>query len=92
LDEAVRLARRKSQTSQEFQRLVVVNCIEGRKEDEGYRFLADVGVSVQGQDSNAAWRAIHHVARELGCSATVVFHWRSKQEAAFPGVTGCFMI
>ena len=52
-------------------RLVVVNSIVGKKEDEGYRFLPDVGLSVQGQDANAAWKAALHVAKNLGCEIDV---------------------
>jgi hypothetical protein len=33
--------------------LVPVNMVKQRKEDEGYRHLADIDVSVQGHDANA---------------------------------------
>lgn len=51
----------------------------------------DVGLSVQGQDANGAWRAALHVAQQLRCPLKVTFIWRdNKDGAAFPGVTGQF--
>jgi hypothetical protein len=44
--------------------------VKGKKEDEGYRYLADVNLSVQGQDANAAW------AKQLNCPFEVIFAWR----------------
>jgi hypothetical protein len=65
---------------------------EGEKTSEGFRFLSDVGLSVQGQDANGAWKGACHVAQQLGCALKVTFIWRDKDEAAFPGVKGEFVI
>ncbi len=72
----------------EVRQLIIVNSITGRKEDEGYRYLSDVGLSVQGQDANAAWRAALHIAKNIGCDLSVVFTWPENPELAYPGVTG----
>ena len=64
----------------------------GRKTNDGYRFLSDIGVSAQGQDANGAWRAACHVAQQLGCELKAIFIWREKEGAAFPGVRGEFHI
>jgi hypothetical protein len=60
----------------------------GRKEDEGYRFMPEIGLSIQGQDANSAWRGARHIARQLGIPVETEFLWRHKEGAAFPGVTG----
>lgn len=70
--------------------LIIVNCLVGKKEDEGYRYIPKAGISVQGQDAIAAWKAAHHIATQLGCAFDVVFAWRHKEDAAHPGVTGRF--
>ena len=76
----------------DLKKLVIVNFVEGEKSNEGYRFLSDVGLSVQGQDANGAWKAACHVAQQLGRELKAVFIWREKEGAAFPGVTGEFHI
>ncbi len=72
----------------EVRHLITVNSVVGRKEDEGYRYLPGVGLSVQGQDANAAWRAALHIAKHIGCDLCVVFTWPEKPDLAYPGVTG----
>ena len=88
---AVRLARKRIKSDDELKRLILINFVFGRKENDGYRYLDDVDLSVQGQDANNAWKAIFHIARNLACSFEVVFIWRNKPGAAHPGVTGRFV-
>ncbi|MEY9772119.1 hypothetical protein ABIA14_004460 [Sinorhizobium fredii] len=88
LNAAVREAKAKSKSPSEFKQLMVVNHVEGEKQDEGYRPLSGTGISVQGQDANGAWRAACHIAQQLGCDLSVKFAWREKDGAAYPGVTG----
>ena len=71
---------------------MAVNFVPGEKRDEGYRPLADLGISIQGQDANGAWRGICHIVQRLECALTVKFAWREKEGAAFPGETGHFVI
>lgn len=92
LNEAVRIAKRKTETLADLKKLVLVNFVEGEKTDEGYRFLQDIGISVQGQDANGAWRAVNHILRQLNLQALVHFVWREKEGAAYPGMTGRFML
>jgi hypothetical protein len=87
LNTAVRAAAADGRSIEELQRLILVNFTAGRKEDEGYRFLEGAGLSVQGQDANAAWRAVAHIAKRLGVSVNVVFVWRQNERAAHPGVS-----
>lgn len=59
--------------------------VKGRKEDEGYGYLPEIDISVQGQDANAACRAIVMAAQGLGIGLDVGFMWRPKESAAYPG-------
>jgi hypothetical protein len=88
LKQAIRLAKQRTKSIDDLKRLVIVNHVVGQKDDEGYEYLADAGLSVQGQDAKAAWRGTAHIARQLGISVEVVFLWRHKEKAAFPGETG----
>jgi len=89
---ALREAKSRGTETDELQRLVLGNCLVGRKEDEGYRFYKDLGLSIQGQDSNAAWRATYHVANKLGLSLKLIFAWQDNLKSAFPGATGMFVV
>jgi hypothetical protein len=92
LNAAVRLAKAKTKSNADLKKLMIVNFVEGQKSDEGYRFLSDIGLSVQGQDANGAWKGTCHVAQQLNCKLNATFIWRDKEGAAFPGVTGQFSI
>ncbi len=88
LNEAICLAKKNAKSDDQLKRLILVNYVKGKKEDEGYRYLADVDLSVQGQDANAAWKATYHIARQLQIKFEAIFTWRAKDGAAHPGVTG----
>lgn len=70
----------------EVHQICPVNIVPGRKEDEGYSYLEEVNISVQGQDANAACCSVVTAARRLGISVEIGFMWRPKEGAAHPGV------
>jgi hypothetical protein len=88
LFEIVRRAKPRLQNADDARRLIIVNFVPGKKDDEGYRFIPEVGLSVQGQDANAAWRGASHIAQQIGLRVEAEFVWRTKNGAEFPGVTG----
>jgi hypothetical protein len=92
LNAAIREAHAKAKSTVDLQKLVIVNFAEGEKSTEGYRFLSDIGISVQGQDANGAWKGASHVAQQLGFELKATFIWRGKEGAAFPGTTGQLQI
>lgn len=87
LFEMIRRTKSHLQVSNDPGSLIVANFVKGKKEDEGYKYLPEVGLSIQGQDANSAWRAVSHISRKLGLPVDVVFMWRHKREAAYPGET-----
>lgn len=91
LNEAIRVAKKHSKSAEELHRVILANFVVGKKEDDGYRYLNDVNLSVQGQDANSAWKAFFNIARLLQLPFEVVFAWRLKPEASHPGVTGRFL-
>lgn len=84
----IREAKQRTKSADELKQFVIVNFVNGKKDDDGYRFIPDIGISVQQQDANAAWRATCHIAQRLGVSLLVTFTWRQKEGAAFPGEIG----
>ena len=91
LYKAVHLANSMSKSPEELRRVIIINFVPYKKEDEGYRFLPETNLSVQGQDSNNAWKGIFHIAKQLGVPVDVEFVWRNKEDAEFPGATGRFI-
>jgi hypothetical protein len=90
--EAIRTARKRITSDQGLKEAIIVNFIIGKKIDDGYRYLDDVNLSVQGQDSNGAWKGAYHIARKLGIPLDVVFVWRDKDGVANAGAKGRFLL
>ena len=85
--ELVRRTRNRLTNGEEPNRLIVVNFVPGKKDDEGYKYVPELELSIQGQDANNAARGACHIARQLGLSLEIEFLWRAKKGAAHPGET-----
>jgi hypothetical protein len=55
--------------------------------DNGYRHIPEAGLSIQGQDSNYAWKATAQLIKASGMNVHLVFQWEEKDQAAHPGQT-----
>ncbi len=88
LDTAITYAATQIGDLNKLRRIVGINIESGQKTDEGYHFLEDVNLSVQGQDANGAWRSIIFIAQNLKASVEVSFIWRNKAGAEHPGKAG----
>ncbi len=65
-----------------------VNMVRGFKDDEGYRYLPEIGLSFQGASANDALRGLIAAAHSLGIELEVGFSWHPKEAAAYPGERG----
>ena len=82
----VRLAHAHTRNFEELTRLFpTINLVRGQKVDQGYRYLSDIGVSVQGQPANSACTSVVMTAQQLGIALDIGFMWRDKEDAAHPG-------
>ncbi|WP_342738606.1 hypothetical protein [Bradyrhizobium sp. B117] len=89
LFELVRMAGLKGVKGEKLKHMLLCNFVDGEADaSQGYRFIKEAGLSVQGQAANPAWKTIYHLVRTLGLSLDVVFIWDDKAKAAFPGKTG----
>ncbi len=84
----IRAAHAAGLTPEQILDVLTVNAQAGRKEDSGYKFIEEVGVSVQGQDANAAFRQAYKLAVAAGLKLEVAFVWSNVAKAANPGVKG----
>lgn len=78
----------KGHNAQAIYDMLFVNAEVGQKEENGYKFLSDVGLSVQGQDSNAAFRQAYQLAVLNGISFEIWFGWQDNDKAAYPNRQG----
>lgn len=85
LKRIVRLAKGHAKTIEDLYRLCPANMVDGRKVSEGYHYLSDIDVSVQGLPANAAALAIVTAALKLDIGLDIGFRWRDKEGAEHPG-------
>ena len=75
-----------------LRRMSKSNMIVGRAtspdEKKGYRYVAEINVSIQNVDAEHAWSNTLRLAETLKVQLEVDFEWMQKQEAAYPGQTG----
>ena len=57
-------------------------------EDDGYRYVPELGISVQGQSAEDAWKEVDRLAKKWGIPITVEFVWRQNPKAHRPGKAG----
>jgi hypothetical protein len=88
LIEVIKQAAAKLNDAHALKRLIIVNSTVGKKEDQGYRHIPGVGLSVQGQDAIGAWKAASHILKSMHIPGEVVFVWYDNQKAAHPNQTG----
>lgn len=60
----------------------------GCYEEEGFKYYADLGISVQGQSAADAWKEIDRIAKKWRIPVSVEFWWRQNPKAQHPGKTG----
>lgn len=64
------------------------NLRQGRYEENGYKYLPEADLSIQGVDANLACVHSFRLAKAMNISLKVTFEWREKEDAAHPGETG----
>jgi predicted CopG family antitoxin len=71
-----------------LQRVTTANVVQGKYEEDGFTYLSDQNISVQGLSAESAWEKALHLAKSLRVPVRVEFEWRNRREAAHPGVRG----
>ena len=71
----------------ELRSVTTANIVKGQKTDDGYKPIGQ-SFSLQGVAANDALRIVIALARKLSVPIEVMFDWRAKDGAAYPGETG----
>jgi len=82
------LAKKNLGSFEALRRATKANIRDGRVEVNGYRFIPEAGVSVQGTDAIKSCESSFMLARAMNMPLSVTFEWRQKEDAAHPGETG----
>jgi len=85
-------AAKRGHTMENIEALVTVNHVQGAKNDSGYKFIEAAGLSLQGQDANAAWKQTYRIASSFGIAVGVEFYWKDEPKAAMPNTAGSFKV
>lgn len=60
--------------------------------DNGFKFIPEAGISIQGQNSDNAWKQILAMAELGGFPVSVEFRWQQNDDAAYPGQSGLLAV
>ncbi|MGE0295016.1 MAG: hypothetical protein AB7P97_21930 [Hyphomonadaceae bacterium] len=82
------MARKQLGSFEAVRRASGANLRQGRFESDGYRYLPEADLSIQGCDSNHSCERAFNLAKAMNLPLSVTFEWRDKEEASHPGQTG----
>lgn len=60
----------------------------GSQNDNGFKPIPEIGLSLQGVDANHAWSHSLRLAQHLNVPLRALVEWQNKDNAAFPGEEG----
>jgi hypothetical protein len=72
----------------ELRKMTRAQIRKGAYSDEGYRFVPEIGVSIQGVDAGHAWEYALRLAIHLKVPLKAEIEWRHNDKAAHPGERG----
>lgn len=91
MHEAMRKAAANGKSPEEIFRHSTAHVSREDRSDNGFKFIPEAGLSVQGQDSNNAWKQIRQMAQLGGFQVAVEFRWQENPKAERPGETGSLL-
>ena len=73
---------------EELRKVTRAQIRKGAYSDEGYRYVPEIGVSIQGVDAGHAWEYSLRLAIHLKVPVKAEIEWRHNDKAAYPGERG----
>jgi hypothetical protein len=83
MDRAIQFAFHKLKDTDKVSELVLAKHVKGQKADQGYRYIKEAGLSVQGQDANNAFKTTAKIFRDMSVNAEFVFAWYDNPKAVY---------
>lgn len=60
--------------------------------DDGFKYYPELGISVQGQSAQDAWKEVERLARKWKIPVEAQFQWRQNDKAQHPGMSGLLRV
>jgi hypothetical protein len=79
---------KKAGSFEELRKMTRAQIRKGAYSDEGYRYVPEIGVSIQGVDAGHAWEYSLRLAIHSKVSVKAEIEWRHNDKAAHPGERG----
>ncbi|BAZ52800.1 hypothetical protein NIES4103_54650 [Nostoc sp. NIES-4103] len=68
--------------------LTPFHVVPGEKNEDGFRYLPEINISVQGVGANVAWCKTLYLMKKLKLPIEIYFKWGNEEGAAYPGEKG----
>lgn len=88
IDTAHVVAVKKVETYDALKKMSNSDIVMGSYNENGFRPIPSIGVSIQGDSPNVAWKNTLQIAKKLNASVEILFEWERKFTAARPGARG----
>ena len=79
---------KKAGSFDELRQITHAQIARGERSDSGYKFVDEIGISIQGVDANHAWEHALRLAKYLRQPLEALVEWRHNPKAAHPGESG----
>ena len=79
---------KKAGSFEELRKVTRAPIKNGSHSDDGYRFVSQIGISIQGKDAGYAWDYALRLAIHLKVPVKAEIEWRNNDKAAHPGERG----
>jgi hypothetical protein len=82
----------KTLTTEKLSQTLPCNHVTGQKDENGYNFIPEAGLSVQAAEANKAWKAAYAIAAASKIPVEVEFDWQDNPKAANPNQSAKFSL
>ncbi|MEA5522158.1 T4SS efffector SepA family protein [Limnoraphis robusta] len=82
------LCMKQAKTFDALQMITTFDIEKGNRQDKGFYYVPEIGISIRNVDSNVAWKGIFTMAKKISIPIAIYFEWRDKPEAENPGGKG----
>jgi len=86
--EILRSMKKRGMSPEELVDALSIPAMLGQFEENGFKYYPELGISVQGQSAQDAWKEIQRISPKWKISVEVSFEWRENPKAQHPGLKG----
>lgn len=88
----IKILQKKGLSKSKLTSELCINSKAGEYDEHGYKFVSDLGISVQGQSAPDAWKEASRLAKKWGIDLEVEFQWGVNPKGLFPNRIGSMKV